>query len=66
MQGCQQMSHVAYLVVQHNISSCCRADNLAVAWIPGSPNQFQGYAALLIHRMNQFRPKFIAHPGANR
>ena len=37
-----QMPHIVYLVVQQNISSCCSADNLALAWIPGSPNQFRG------------------------
>jgi hypothetical protein len=37
-----KMPHIAYLVVQQNISPCCRADNFALAWIPGSPNQFRG------------------------
>jgi len=32
----------AYRVVQQNISSCCRADHLALAWIHGSTNQFRG------------------------
>ena len=36
-----EMPHIAYSVVQHNSSSCCRVDNFALAWIPGPPNQFR-------------------------
>ena len=38
----EEFMSIDYLVVQQYISSCSRADNLALAWIPSSPNQFPG------------------------
>jgi hypothetical protein len=67
-----KMPHIAYLVVQQNISSCCKGPTISGALgFHALPTNFgvrvqQLNAALLIHRMNQFRPKFIAHSGANR
>ena len=66
-----QMPHIAYLVCSRIFRRAvgpifrARLDSRLSQPVSGQSVQHLN-AALLIHRMNQFRPKFIAHSGANR
>jgi hypothetical protein len=64
------MPHIAYLVVQQNISSCCRADISRSLGFQALPTSFGVVRSApkrsLADSSDEFRPKFIAHSGANR